>query len=52
MIRFIVGLILLMGAAGGSDTGTATFLESIIWSVIGLALMAWPTFDGTLGDTQ
>jgi len=49
MIRFIVGLVLMFGVAGRSDND-ATFglLPLIMYSMVALALIAWPVVDGTL----
>ena len=41
MIRFLLGLLLVMGAVGGLEQDTATFTEAIAGSLIGLALMFW-----------
>jgi len=53
MIRFIFGLLLLLGAVGTLDTDpTASLLNYTFLSIIGLFIMSWPVLDGTfdLGD--
>mgnify|MGYP000040999302 FL=1 len=41
MIRFVLGLIVVMGSVGGLENDTATFMQAIAGSLVGLALMAW-----------
>ena len=41
MIRFVVGLILVMGSVGGLEQDTATFTQAILGSLAGLLLMVW-----------
>ena len=41
MIRFMLGLILVMGAVGGLEQDTATFTQFFITASLGIALMLW-----------
>ena len=41
MIRFVLGLILVMGAAGGLEQDTATITQTLVLAGIGLGLMLW-----------
>jgi hypothetical protein len=41
MIRFFLGLILVMGGVGGLENDTATFTQAITTCLIGFALMLW-----------
>lgn len=41
MIRFIVGLFLVMGSVGGLEMDTMGFAQFFLFSGIGLALMFW-----------
>ena len=41
MIRFIVGLFLCMGAVGGLEQDTMTFVQFFMFVGIGLGLMFW-----------
>ena len=48
MIRFLLGFLFVMGAAGTLETNpSASLLDYSIISAIGLALMYWPVSDGT-----
>ena len=38
-IRIVIGFLLVFGAVGGIDYGTATLTEGILFSVIGLGIM-------------
>lgn len=38
-IRFMLGLLIVAGAVGGIETESATLLQGIVFSVIGLAIM-------------
>jgi hypothetical protein len=38
-IRTVVGFLLVFGAVGGMDAGSATFTEGLLLSVIGLGIM-------------
>lgn len=38
-IRTVIGFMLVFGAVGGMDAGTATFTEGILLSIIGLGIM-------------
>lgn len=48
MIRLIIGLLVVMGGVGGIEMDTATLLQGVALSIVGLALMAWPVFDGSI----
>jgi len=41
MIRFIAGLLLCMGAVGGLDHDTMTFVQFFMFAGFGLGLMFW-----------
>lgn len=41
MIRFMFGLILVIGAVGGLEQNTASWTQFFIASAIGFALMIW-----------
>lgn len=41
MIRFAIGLFLIMGGVGGLEQDTATISEALIVCIAGLALMVW-----------
>lgn len=41
MIRFITGLLLVMGSVGGLEHDTATITQAIAGAALGLALMFW-----------
>jgi hypothetical protein len=41
MIRFVLGLLLVMGSVGGLEQDTATFTQAILGSFAGLLLMVW-----------
>jgi|TARA_B110000977_G_scaffold188208_1_gene256191 hypothetical protein len=41
MIRFITGLIVVMGCVGGLEQDTMTFGQFFIYAPIGIALMLW-----------
>ena len=43
MIRFIVGLIIVMGAVGGMDDPEASLLILMSMAGLGLGLMYWGT---------
>lgn len=38
-IRTVVGFLLVFGAVGGMDAGTATTLEGLLISFLGIAIM-------------
>lgn len=38
-IRTVVGFLLVFGAVGGMDAGTATFTEGLLLSLLGLGIM-------------
>lgn len=38
-IRTVVGFLLVFGAVGGMDAGTATFTEGLLLSFLGLGIM-------------
>jgi len=41
MIRFILGLVIVLGAVGGADQGTMGLLHSTLTAVGGLLLIVW-----------
>ena len=41
MIRFALGLLLVMGAVGGLEQDTATFTQAILGATAGIAMMLW-----------
>lgn len=47
MIRFVVGLFIVMGAVGSQDvaieagTEAPALIETVLWSILGLMLMAF-----------
>jgi hypothetical protein len=45
MIRFIFGLLLMFGAAGGLDDPAAPLLPLVIAAAVGMALMLWAVKD-------
>jgi hypothetical protein len=40
-IRILAGLLLVMGGVGGMETESATLLEGVLTSVLGLTIMGW-----------
>ena len=48
MIRLLFGLVVVSGAASTLETGSASILQCVIASTIGLAIMYWPIGDGTI----
>ena len=38
-IRTVLGFLIVFGAVGGMDAGSATFTEGLLLSVIGLSIM-------------
>lgn len=48
MIRFVTGLLMLLGAMGGLETDQASFMTAMAFAALGLILMAWPIVDGTV----
>ena len=48
MIRFVTGLLVVMGAMGGMEVdGSSVFVGTAI-AALGLLMMAWPIVDGTV----
>ena len=43
MIRFIIGLLIVLGAVGGMEDPTNPLLANIALAMLGLATMAWGT---------
>ena len=41
MIRFVIGLFLIMGGVGGLEQDTATITQALITCGIGLGFMFW-----------
>jgi len=52
MIRFILGLIIVLGAVGGMDQGTLGMMHSALTAIGGLLLMIWamPKIKQQYGD--
>jgi hypothetical protein len=48
MIRFITGLLLVMGAMGGLEHENASIMTGMAIAALGLILMAWTVVDGTV----
>lgn len=50
MIRFILGVILMMGGVGGIEFATSTWdlWMSFLVSVVGVVTMIWPLADGSI----
>lgn len=46
-IRLVVGFILTLGGVGGIESNMTEVLplESLVWCVVGLGLMAWAAYD-------
>jgi hypothetical protein len=42
MIRFVIGLFLLIGLAGGLEQETVNYSEFFLYAGIGLILIIWP----------
>ena len=42
MIRILIGLVLVMGAAGGIEMETANMTQSLLLALAGLFFMVWP----------
>ena len=38
-IRTVLGFLIVFGAVGGMDSGSATFTEGLLLSIIGLGIM-------------
>ena len=41
MTRFIIGLLLVFGAVGSMDVGTASIVQCVTIALVGLSLMWW-----------
>jgi len=41
MIRFVIGLGLIMGSVGGLEMDTMSFTEFFMYTGVGLGLMVW-----------
>jgi len=41
MIRFMLGLLLIMGAVGGLEQDTATWTQFFLTALAGVGLMLW-----------
>jgi hypothetical protein len=49
MIRFVIGFFLMYGAVGTLEVDpSAPLLPSVLWAVLGIAILAWPVLDGTV----
>lgn len=51
MIRFIIGLILIIGGVGGIEQNTATVMQGLAICIVGLGFMVWavPKISGASG---
>jgi hypothetical protein len=51
MIRFLLGLLFVLGAVGSveTDPSASLFYYSVV-AVMGLSLMYWPVSDGTFKE--
>ena len=50
MIRIVIGLIMIMGSAGGIEMDTATMTQALLLAIAGLCIMLWPILDGTVKE--
>jgi len=51
MIRLAVGFFITFGAVGRLDVDpTASLLNYTLLAFLGLAIMAWPIFDGSITE--
>jgi hypothetical protein len=41
MIRFILGLFILLGTAGGLELDALTLRDGVMWLAFGMALILW-----------
>ena len=48
MIRIITGLLVVMGAMGGMELENSSVFLGMSIAAVGLILMAWRIFDGTV----
>ena len=48
MIRYMVGVLTIIGVGGGMEWGTLTPIGAFIGGVVGLALMYSPIKDGSI----
>ena len=48
MIRYMVGVLTIIGVGGGMEWGTLTPIGAFIGGVVGLALMYSPVRDGSI----
>lgn len=52
MIRFITGLLVVMGAMGGMEVDGSSVFVGMSLAAVGLILMAWPVVDGTVNRNE
>ena len=53
MIRLLVGFFITFGAVGTLDVDpTASLLGYTLLAFVGLAIAAWPVFDGTFTEVE
>lgn len=48
MIRFVTGLLVVMGAMGGMELENSSVFIGMAVAALGLLMMAWPIVDGTV----
>jgi len=48
MIRYMIGVLTIIGVGGGMEWGTLTPIGAFIGGVVGLALMYAPVRDGSI----
>jgi len=48
MIRFVTGLLVVMGAMGGMEVEGSSVFVGMAVAALGLIMMAWPIVDGTV----
>ena len=48
MIRFVTGLLVVMGAMGGMELENSSVFVGTAVAALGLLMMAWPIVDGTV----
>ena len=53
MIRLVVGFFIAYGAVGSLEVEpNASLLNYTVLALVGLAIAAWPVFDGTLTEVE
>jgi hypothetical protein len=48
MIRFVTGLLVVLGAMGGMEVDGSSVFVGMAVAALGLIMMAWPIVDGTV----